>query len=624
MTYSFDIFDTLITRLCYKPDTIFYIIQQELCTFGTYSQLDSLLKEDFVSYRKFAEHTARSKNPHDDISIVDIYLQLQEDFLLSDTEKAVLMDLELQTELKFSVPIEENIQKVKTLIAAGENVIFISDMYLRGVDIRMLLSKHVGKVFDNCTLYTSSDYGVTKKRGGLYKAVLEDLNVEPNRILHTGDNYKSDIVMAKKHGIRTSFYQSTTTVERWMQKSFCISSSISNENVNEMIHLGLCRYMFLLNGISADLILALLGAPLLIGFIKWLKTQLPKDSKVFFLARDGEFLLELYKYLYSSADISYLPISRQAVVPGSCNSVDEFVAYLVSAYPHLSIDMVCQRSHLSYERLVEMCGKLPHKHKYLNKKQIAQMKSKLLDSKDFRSYVTRFIDDQKKEVVNYLESIQANNRLDIVDLGWKCTIQDSIKKIVPDVSIQGFYWGVSQQSDFVSFTNKKKAFFFYPGAHLSSEMVKLCIVFSELICSSNLSVVTHYYHGEPVYLESGLEKKWISDCRKQVFTYLELIKQTDFDLDYNKIINKNLNVLHNPGKELATVLGDLVYSADPLDTDNIQLAPKFSLFSLFKSSLNVTWFQGRLSRSNGFLKSIFKARKHILKIIRKLLNRFKR
>ena len=78
MIYSFDIFDTLITRITYSPKGIFAIMQNKLEKENRYS---TYFRTNFSKIREEAELNARNyanENHQQEISIKDIYRSISE------------------------------------------------------------------------------------------------------------------------------------------------------------------------------------------------------------------------------------------------------------------------------------------------------------------------------------------------------------------------------------------------------------------------------------------------------------------------------------------------------------------------------------------------------------------
>ena len=58
-------------------------------------------------------------------------------------------------------------------------------------------------------VYTSSDHG-TGKGDELWKVVVEDLRIEPDELVHLGDNLEADVSCAQRVGVRAVHYPMST------------------------------------------------------------------------------------------------------------------------------------------------------------------------------------------------------------------------------------------------------------------------------------------------------------------------------------------------------------------------------------------------------------------------------
>ena len=190
--YSFDIFDTLITRTTATPDGIFLIIQDKLLN-GNYD-IPNFIKNNFYLIRKSTSNFTRFqfKEYKEEITIYDIYENISNNNYLSDVQKQLLIDLEIETEIENSIPIISNINKLKELVGYGKNVVLISDMYLPSNIIRDILLKH-DIIFNNIKIYVSCELEKTKSSGNMYKLVKEFEMINYTDWLHIGDNLHSDI-----------------------------------------------------------------------------------------------------------------------------------------------------------------------------------------------------------------------------------------------------------------------------------------------------------------------------------------------------------------------------------------------------------------------------------------------
>lgn len=208
--YSFDIFDTLVTRTVAKPDGIFVLMQNTINKNPDFADLPSDVKENFYNYRKNAEHYQRrikiSLRDFSDITLDIIYEHIKNTFFLTAEQAERLKQLEIETELNNTIGIQSNIEKLKQLYNSGKRVILISDMYLPKEVVEQILV-NIDPVFKDIKLYLSSDIGFMKAQGEMYKYVKEQENIDYKEWCHTGDNKVIDIKIAKQLGIQTKLYK---------------------------------------------------------------------------------------------------------------------------------------------------------------------------------------------------------------------------------------------------------------------------------------------------------------------------------------------------------------------------------------------------------------------------------
>jgi predicted HAD superfamily hydrolase len=168
---SFDIFDTLLARTVPYPSEIFTLIEYNY---------------PYKNFKKIRIEASKNSNG----TFKDIYKQFQ--ILTNETDENIkkLKKYEFKTEKLNTIPIMSNILNIK------DNDIFISDMYLSRKKIRKLLDYH--NINSNTKLYVSP-YG--KKSGEIWEKLTKIYDIKK----HTGDNFHSDIIMANKYNIETTF-----------------------------------------------------------------------------------------------------------------------------------------------------------------------------------------------------------------------------------------------------------------------------------------------------------------------------------------------------------------------------------------------------------------------------------
>ena len=190
MLYSFDVFDTLISRTTANPRGIFALMKDTLCKERVKNGLEDYVIDNFFELRIHSEELARKASSfqnREEVSLYDIYKAMSVCGCLNDEKIKYLYELEEKTELSNVIGISENIKRLKKLLEGGDRVILISDMYLSRNTIRRMLLQ-VDEVFREIPLYVSSEYGVRKTTGNLYRKVRELEQVGYEEWIHIGDN----------------------------------------------------------------------------------------------------------------------------------------------------------------------------------------------------------------------------------------------------------------------------------------------------------------------------------------------------------------------------------------------------------------------------------------------------
>ena len=290
---SFDLFDTLMFRTVSSPNDIYDIVEI------LYNQSERENLRGFKKKRIKAEWKARSYRREQEIDIDNIY-----HFLPYTKEiKEKLQRIEKWCEIENCVPNTPMIEFVNWCKEEGKNIVIISDMYLDRNTIEAILDK-IGVKFHK--LFLSSDIGVTKRSGLLFKYVLNSLNILAHEIVHIGDDKETDIRMAKFNGIESIERCAYSPMKDWYFDRKCFD--VQNKHMIELI-LNKSRD-FDVNSLFR-IGYSVLG-PLLTDFCIWLHElkEREKLDKLLFVAREGYLIKKIYDILYpkevSSNDYIYL------------------------------------------------------------------------------------------------------------------------------------------------------------------------------------------------------------------------------------------------------------------------------------------------------------------------------
>jgi FMN phosphatase YigB (HAD superfamily) len=190
---SYDLFDTLITRLTRRPVDVFRLLGiSEAMVFR--SRFLGLIP--FHIWRRWAERLARAHSSREDIRLVDIYRLLG----WVVRHPARVMRREMALEDAVIVPIAPTVAQLAAQRHDGAPCCVISDMYLPQRFLKKIVRRHVGDV----PVYVSSELGITKGSGRLFQHVAAAYGISLSRMHHCGDNPVTDHAVPLRLGMNAT------------------------------------------------------------------------------------------------------------------------------------------------------------------------------------------------------------------------------------------------------------------------------------------------------------------------------------------------------------------------------------------------------------------------------------
>ncbi len=341
---SFDVFDTLIQRPFFTPRDLFVLLEYE------YLKLEkSGISLDFSLAREQSERIARQKSDGQEITLDEIYDQLRHIYGIDANITRILQEKENELEIELSdkrICISE-IYKLASFL--NKKIIIVSDMYLPQDTIEKILLKH--DYIKYHMLYLSSTLKKTKYHGDMYKYILDDLKVDPEKILHIGDNPLADIKNCNQHRIQSFFIPKAIDAflgSHYNLNHFCYYKFISHE-LKE--HFGVrCTLAIIANKIFDNPYITTYkdslfsGNPYYLGyfqlgillfyFCRWLakESQDNQINTLYFISRDGYMPQKIYDmiapYLHGSAESKYLFASRSVIYRSFNTNIRNFAKLL--------------------------------------------------------------------------------------------------------------------------------------------------------------------------------------------------------------------------------------------------------------------------------------------------------
>jgi len=392
---SYDLFDTLITRVTRRPVDVFRLVGAS----GTVKfrwKFAGIIP--FHVWRRQAERVARKKSPHEDIHLVEIYRILGWVICRPDQ----VMRLEIALENSLIRPIPDAVEQLRARRETGTPCCIVSDMYLSRSMLRRIVRKHIG----DTPLYVSSQLRITKSSGRLFHHVATSQNVPISDIHHYGDNSVADYEVPLRLGMQASLVPVTKDLA-----STCMLDVLKCSQGDDPFY----EMGFRLAGPSAFVMAACLA--------EYVEKSPPR--KIAFAARDMHLVQYAFKRLSSYSSTSYLRISRSAVYRAQWHASKDPKRWFESVTSGGEFF-----ARLGLECPPELTKLAPH-----------QNTSQFLNALN-ESHFPLECENEYHTVRDYLqhEGIQPGTLL--VDLGWRGSIQDAINQIIaPEDAVTGWYFG---------------------------------------------------------------------------------------------------------------------------------------------------------------------------------------
>lgn len=429
--YSFDVFDTLITRITATPQGIFALIKDKLEEDGNPYNLDEYVIQNFYELRIHSEELARascSMQNVEEVDLRDIYEAMAVCGIMEKAQIEYLCLVEESIEIANVTGMKDNISRLKALIAQGERVVLISDMYLSEKVIRKMLLQ-ADDIFSDVPLYVSSEYKKRKTTGNLYRVVKDRENVSYDDWTHIGDNLYQDIEVPYNLGIRVEYVAPIAIsdleqelLERYGTDSriqLMIGSAIRSERIvekdagtkggslkrNTAYHIG-CRYV----------------GPVLYSYAEWILSQAEKKKirRLYFIARDGYLVKQIADIMIAERSMGittkYIYGSRKAWRMPAL-SKEHYNLYQLMIWSHTNkIHTLQDLSEVLHICLQDLYRYLPgtlkntKKDIQLTSVELEYIVDKLSQSKEFQDWHLKELKEERMLVQQYL-----SQKIDISD-----------------------------------------------------------------------------------------------------------------------------------------------------------------------------------------------------------------
>lgn len=467
--YSFDVFDTLITRTVAVPRGIFSLIKEHLNEEKEKSGLNDYIIDNFVELRIHSEELARKANSFlhkEEVSLHEIYKAMSLCGCLNEDQISNLCRLEEEIEIANAVPLPDNIQWIKELLTQGERVVLISDMYLPRETIWRMLIK-ADDIFRGIPLYVSSEYVVRKTTGNLYRKVqaLEQVNFD--NWTHVGDNIHQDIEVPYWLGIKVKLSPKVmlSEFERKLllndKEDIRLQLMIGTALRIERKHTGNLPSDLMNIGKTACIDAYSIGCryagPVLYSYAEWIANQAIEKGikRLYFIARDGYIIKKIVDMILLNRrkDIrtSYIYGSRKAWRMPSL-SEDYYNLYQLILWSHTyrihTLDDLAEVLHISLQEL----------YKYLPGTYIKDQKNRTISNMELE-FIAQSLSVDKRFQRFHLQKLAYERKLVLEYLKQEVDISDSHFAFV-DVAGSGMTQGCLRQLLKERYKEPIRTFFF--------------------------------------------------------------------------------------------------------------------------------------------------------------------
>lgn len=592
MLYSFDVFDTLITRNTATPQGIFALMQNKLMSDIQYEGISCYIKENFYQLRIHAEELARlhyQRNGTEDVTLEHIYGAMGTTGCISSEEQALLAELERETECANVIGIRENIEKVKSLLAANQKVILISDMYLDEKTIRKMLTA-ADRIFKGISLYVSSEHKQGKYSRNLYKKVKARERREEEEYgnwMHCGDNPHCDIAAANALGISTLqfAYEQLMPIEK-------AKLSIHETDCGVQLCIGAARNVRLHHQLSGPAAIGCsVAGPILFPYVQWiLETSRCRGiNRLYFIARDGFLLKKIADILIEKCNLAistyYIYGSRKVWRMPSYDGEKGNLRNLLSwSYPQriTSFHKLAEVLRISYEELMDFlpdeCRKEAGEISY---PALCACIMTLEENPAFRCFLYQAQQQDKKLVQQYLrqELELSDDNFAFVDLGGGGLTQGCLAEIMKDFyakPVQTFFF----KMDRVNLMSNCIYYNFLPSKLKNDLVIEMISRASHGQTDGYVEVegkvVPVLKAGEGAAIVAHGYDAYVDGIAKFTHMYADLVKKYDISVKLDLLLQYMKYIMFSPDKEILDFFADMPNSVTGREKKVAGFAPKLT------------------------------------------------
>lgn len=622
--WTFDLFDTLIARTALTPEDVFLGAGSRLQQFGLWSKGPAQYRE----LRVAADAITRRRLRVEEIRLDQIYQTMASQLGWSPEQATTAQAIEIEEELAAVRPIVEMRTRWEAIAPARKAI--ISDTYF-SLDVIQQMLDRCGIQCDRERIFLSSIYCGRKSTGRLFRLVAGKLAADPSQIHHVGDNVLSDLQAARKEGLSAELYQGT--MPRRYESAFRDLGVEGSSRVAGALRAARLSFP---GGTEMERTLWEVGTtvagPLLFSYVSWVMAKARQEQlqHLFFLARDGQILLQLARKIDPSFPSSYLLASRHAWhLPSIVDTIDEkSFSWITDGHAVSSLRNVLNRVGMEPEEIASILEAhgLSSSEWELPIRDRTTIES-LFANENVRALVFQRALEARARLLIYFQSrgVLAIDQIGLVDLGWNGRLQRSISRVLKESAcsdrrqIHGFYFSLRKGDR----ENESGRFHAYFGPDFAAHRGHGMLM--ELFCSADHGGLLGFSRNDKgtvtpilVHEEDRAIIAWglrvlqsaILTAADNLLAVSKELGLTDAEVGalLKKPAAKAVDLLADqPSRSEAEVFGRFPFSYDQRHTEVVEMAPAFSagralamfLPAAILAKERTMWMQGTVVRSLG-------------------------
>jgi GT2 family glycosyltransferase/Flp pilus assembly protein TadD/FMN phosphatase YigB (HAD superfamily)/glycosyltransferase involved in cell wall biosynthesis len=514
-----DVWDTLLRRRCHPDEIKLFTAHHLLLTRAeslkpAFTTAAALVVERVRCEQAIGRQRSRT-GLDDEYSIHEVFEQWLASVLarlpspqdLSDLAGR-LVALEVEQEKRCFYP-DTNIAGILEKIPAKRRL-FLSDFYMPASTVKEFIA-HAGLSKLVPDGIVSCDQSLNKRTGRLFRKIQEDTGTSPTHHVHIGDSEYSDYFIPRKLGMNAIHYgdkEEWSRIDRFKReyRNRDGNRGFAPEELSAIARLrpDECDLM---EDQDAMRRLGAAAAPLLVGFTLFVAEEAVKRGlpKLYFFTREGEFFARLYAELAKHEPFGapfpepvIVEVSRLATFAASLERFDlaEFMRLwnlyssqsLKSFFTSLDLDPaplspLFRTLGLALDEVIRFPWTDPRVRK-------------LFANERFTQTLARAGAEKRALLLDYLKTrgIRGDeDKVGVVDIGWRGTIQDNLAWVLNRTKIHGWYFGLLPFLN-VQPPNATKSAFGPGRAGDSPEVQRLLDFVSplEMLCNSQSGSTLRY------------------------------------------------------------------------------------------------------------------------------------